>query len=326
MESIVIPSSLTTSFSSRISQPHQNSRQLFTKRHSRIRVTSSGLAKRKPSSFFPPFIKFNFPEASRRTSQCCESTEASGNSNKLVISLTKSIVYTIACVAIGFTPFAPFKAAIAAPVVISGTKPRYSESEIVLKVKDHEYSNFTRRLLEAVSSLLRVIETVRRENGDIERVKLALKEVRERKEQLQDEILSPLREELAEMRREKYRLVNRGEDIVNEVLKLQWKSEKVEGDEKAEMLEKITKLEEEYGEVWERVGETDDAILRRETMALSIGVRELCFIEREAEELVRRFEREMKWKRMERYTFSDDVLLFALMSFGFQCSSFDLDM
>ncbi|KAL4354390.1 hypothetical protein GQ457_06G018340 [Hibiscus cannabinus] len=50
--------------------------------------------------------------------------------------------------------------------------------------------------------------------------------------------------------------------------------------------EGIEKMEEEYNGIWERIGEIEDEILRRKTTSLSIGVRELCFIERECEELV----------------------------------------
>lgn len=156
------------------------------------------------------------------------------------------------------------------------------------------------RLLETVSSLLRVIEEVRGGNGEVERVRLALKAVRRRKEQLQDEISSGL-QELGEMKREKDVLVKRGEEIVDEVLKFQWESEKVEGKERAEMLETIRRLEEDYGQVWGRVGEIKDHILRRETVAWSLGVREPCFIERKCEGLVRRFDRHFKWKGIERY-------------------------
>ncbi|KAK4851831.1 hypothetical protein QYF36_018762 [Acer negundo] len=318
MDSIFISSSLTTPFASQFSPPHQNPNfpQIVTKRHSKIRILSSKHPKRL-SKFFPSswrIFKFGPPEASG-TSQCCKQEEKSileasiisNQKTEPVISITKSIVYAIVCIAVGFSPFVSFKGvAIAAPVasgVVSDKKERVkrrdSESEFILKAKDHEYSDCTRRLLETVSSVLRVIEEVRGGNGDEESVKSALKAVRVRKEELQNEIMSRLYEYLREMKKQKNELLKRGDEIVDEVLKVQRLSEKLEGEAKTERLEQMRRMEGEYGEVWERVGEIEDAILRRETMALSAGVRELCFIERESEELVKRFIRDMKRKSIE---------------------------
>ncbi|KAL5837670.1 hypothetical protein ACOSQ3_014839 [Xanthoceras sorbifolium] len=315
MDSSSIFSSLTIPFTSQFSPPHQNPkfRQIITKRQSKI-ILSSKHPKR-PSKFLPSsrsIFKFGSPEASG-SSQCCKQEgklipEASGISNRkteLFISITKSIVYAVVCIAVGFSPFVSFTgAAIAAPVASAvvldkkeRAKRRDSGSEFILKAKDHEYSDYTRRLLETVSSLLRVIEEVRGGNGDVDSVRSALKAVRMRKDELQDEIMGGLYENLREMKREKDGLLKRGEEIVDKVLKVQWESEKLEGAERAERLKRMRRMEGEYGEVWERVGEIEDAILRRETMAMSVGVRELCFIERECEELVKRFNRYMRIKR-----------------------------
>lgn len=40
----------------------------------------------------------------------------------------------------------------------------------------------------------------------------------------------------------------------------------------------------EYNEIWERIEEIEDSIVRKQTLALSIGARELLFIKRECEE------------------------------------------
>ncbi|CAA2987215.1 probable inactive ATP-dependent zinc metalloprotease FTSHI 5, chloroplastic [Olea europaea subsp. europaea] len=39
----------------------------------------------------------------------------------------------------------------------------------------------------------------------------------------------------------------------------------------------------EYNEIWERIEEIEDSIVRKQTLALSIGARELLFIKRELE-------------------------------------------
>ncbi|KAI9186330.1 hypothetical protein LWI28_016251 [Acer negundo] len=223
MDSIFISSSLTTPFASQFSPPHQNPNfpQIVTKRHSKIRILSSKHPKRL-SKFFPSsrrIFKFGPPEASG-TSQCCKQEEKSileasiisNQKTEPVISITKSIVYAIVCIAVGFSPFVSFKGvAIAAPVA----------SGVV--------SDKKRELLETVSSVLRVIEEVRGGNGDEESVKSALKAVRVRKEELQNEIMSRLYEYLREMKKQKNELLKRGDEIVDEVLKVQRLSEKLEG-------------------------------------------------------------------------------------------------
>ena len=67
-----------------------------------------------------------------------------------------------------------------------------------------------------------------------------------------------------------------------------------------ELEESVGVMEDEYNGVWERVGEIEDRISREETVALSYGVREINFIERECEQLVERFKREIKNKDFKR--------------------------
>lgn len=188
--------------------------------------------------------------------------------------------------------------AIAAPVASAvklDNKGREIETEVVLKEKDHEYADHTRRLLEMVSNLLKTVEEVRRGNSNVKRAKLALKAVKMMKKELQDEIMSGMYTELRELRLEKEKLVKRGGKIMDEFLMVQTEIESLKGEKVGaeELLDIIGRMEREYDELWERVGEIEDKMLRRETVALSIGVRELCFIERECEELVKRFSREM---------------------------------
>lgn len=196
----------------------------------------------------------------------------------------------------------PAIAATVASEVKLDNKGREIKTEVVFKEKDHEYSDYTRRLLETVSNLLKIVEEVRGGNGDVKRAKLALKEVKMRKEELQDEIMSGMYTELRELRLEKEKLVKRVGKIIDEVLMVQTEIESLKGEKVGveELLDMIGTMEREYDELWERVGEMDDKMLRRETVAMSIGVRELCFIERECEELVKRFSREMRRRSIER--------------------------
>lgn len=196
----------------------------------------------------------------------------------------------------------PAIAATVASEVKLDNKGREIETKVVFKDKDHEYADYTRRLLETVSNLLKTVEEVRGGNGDVKKAKLALKAVKMRKEELQDEIMSGMYTELRELRLKKEKLVKRVGKIIDEVLMVQTEIESLKGEKVGaeELLDMIGTMEREYDELWERVGEIDDKILRRETVAMSIGVRELCFIERECEELVKRFSREMRRRSIER--------------------------
>lgn len=317
MDSVFISSSLSTPFASQFSPPNQNSAflQFATRRHTKIRISSKKSQKRLPK-FFPltcSFGNFSSPEACV-TSRCCregekaivKAPEVSKGNKQSVNLVTKCIVYALFCIAASFSPVATFRVpAVAAPVIsewIFGRKDKMKqkEREYVLKSKNHEYSDYTSRLLEKVSSLLKSIDEVKRGNGDERKVNLALKEVRKRKEELQDEIMSGMYRALGEMKTEKELLMNRGDVLVDEVLKVQREIEDLKGEDKAEKLEMMRTMERDYEEVWERVGEIEDDMVRKETVALSVGVRELCFIERECEELVKRFNRELKRKSTER--------------------------
>ncbi|CAL2269646.1 unnamed protein product [Prunus armeniaca] len=211
--------------------------------------------------------------------------------------IARQLVLALFCFAIGFAPFRTVRA-IAAPVVSEAVLDKEVNS------KGHEYSKYTKRLLETVSVLLKSIEEVRRGNGDVKLVEAAWKAVREKKEELQEEILDSLDGELRELRRDKQVLVKRSDDVFAEVVKVKRDLDKLVGNvgkekvkERAEW--RLGRLEEEYNEVWERVGEIEDRILRRETSAMSFGVRELCFIERECEQLVQSFTRQMRRKGTE---------------------------
>ncbi|KAI4301954.1 hypothetical protein L6164_035184 [Bauhinia variegata] len=222
--------------------------------------------------------------------------------------ILKQILYVLFCFAIGFSPFGALRVpAIAAPV----------PKEIILEKKDkgkgkvsnskgHEYSDSTKRLLEKVSSVLKSIEEVRKGNGDINDVLLAMRDVKLKSEELQNKIMRGLKVEVRELTTEKDNLVKRAEEIVEEALKttsgydygkLKKKVANEKDKTKSKRLEERTmELERDYNEIWETVSEIEDWILRKETAALSFGVRELLFIERECDQLVERFILEMRRK------------------------------
>ncbi|KAJ1409365.1 P-loop containing nucleoside triphosphate hydrolase [Sesbania bispinosa] len=218
--------------------------------------------------------------------------------------LAKQLVRALFCFAVGFSALGTFRVApayaIAAPWAFLGK--RSSEKE---KVKSHEYSDCTERLLETVSGLLRSIEEVRKGNGDMNEVEQALKAVKAKKEESQGEIMGRLYPELRKLTRDKGQLTKRAGEIVDEILNAKREYDKLKvkavlnEEEKARMErleQRVGELEQEYNGIWERVGDIEDMISRRETVALSYGVMEISFIERECEKLVERFKQEMKQK------------------------------
>lgn len=198
---------------------------------------------------------------------------------------------------------------MAAVVEKVGVRGKEEEKEGTLRKNEHEFSDYTRRLLEVVSGLLKRVEEVRNGNGDVREVGEMLKAVKVKKEALQGEIMGGLYSELRELKREKDELEKRAEEIVDKATKVEREKGKLVGgkvgkgkgkgkrkDTVEKVEEEVERMEVEYSGIWERIGEIEDEILRSETTALSIGVRELCFIERECEALVQRFNSEMKRK------------------------------
>lgn len=183
------------------------------------------------------------------------------------------------------------------------------KEDTIVSWKDHEYSGYTRRLLESVSGLLRVMEAVRVGERDIEDLEVALKEVKSKRSELQDEILGGLYAELRELRREKGELVKLADEALDLVLNAKREQDKLlaklqatrSGGGSEGLKEKIDRLveeldrgEKEYNALHEKIGEIEDQKSKRETKALSIGVRELLFIERECEQLVQKFTQEIR--------------------------------
>ncbi|CAH1414735.1 unnamed protein product [Lactuca virosa] len=241
--------------------------------------------------------------------------------SNVITRISKPIVFTVLWIVIGLCPSRGFHQApaIAAPVTSEALKTRKSKSKQgVSNWKDHEFSDYTRRLLETVSRLVRIIEEVRSGNGDLKNVEAALKDVKLKKKKLQDEIMTRLYAELSVLRGKKMELDRKSGDILDSMMKSKREKDRVleRGGKKttkeqvvAELDEIISYKEKEFMETSEETDEIEDQMLRRETMTLSIGVRELCFIERESITLVENFIRQMKQKDTDRVPKSSNTNL-----------------
>ncbi|XP_015875583.2 probable inactive ATP-dependent zinc metalloprotease FTSHI 5, chloroplastic isoform X1 [Ziziphus jujuba] len=317
MDAIAASRLLPSPFAPHFSPPTLRNSYLASNHRIRIQIFASKSPKFH-RIFFPVrygFGAFSSLEAhrnSRRYEQVVEDDEqvnTVGNCSEpegnLLRFIAKQALLTLFFLAIGFAPLRAVRvSALAAPVAteeVLNKKQNGKGKE--MSSKSHEYSECTRRLLETVSALTRRVEEVRKGNADLKQVEMELKAVKGQKEELQAEIMDSLYSELKELKRERGLLVKRSEGIVDRVVKTKKEYDKVLGDagekedmDKVQMLEeRLKELEEDYNSIWERVGEIEDQILRRETMALSFGVRELRFIERECEQLVENFSRQ--WRR-----------------------------
>ncbi|GAA0147429.1 metalloprotease [Lithospermum erythrorhizon] len=250
----------------------------------------------------------------------CKGANPAGCNDESILDFSayvKPVVYSLFLVAIGVCPVFGFfhkpLVAFAAPAVVSevfsgGRNGRGKGGEV--REKGHLYSGYTTRLLEKVSELIRVIEEVREGGKDVKLVEEKLKDVKTRKKELQDEIMEGLYAELRVLRGEKGKLVARSDELEELAEKLSREEQayvvKAKGRVSEEVKGKISKLDKsmkdgeiEYNEIWEKISEIDDLITRKETLALSIGVRELSFIERECQQLVKGFIEEMRQRTIE---------------------------
>lgn len=315
MDAILASRLLPSHFSPLFSSPHRNPWLPLSLRTRRIRIQRLPSKSPKFRPKFSPvgynFIVFSSLEASR-SSPCsiqAPKEEAVEPDGRLLKCIAKRIALALFCFAIGFAPIRPLRVtAVAAPAAGVLEKKENGEArEKESKSKGHEYSDYTRRLLQTVSFLLRAVEEARKGNGDVKQVEEALKAVKAKKAELQNEIVDGLYAELKELKGEKERLEKRADKIVEEATKVKKEydmssgsADKERREEMERLEENLKRLDEEYNWIWERVGEIEDRILRRETVALSFGARELSFIEMECEELVQGFTREMRKKSMER--------------------------
>ncbi|CAI9094916.1 OLC1v1030747C1 [Oldenlandia corymbosa var. corymbosa] len=232
--------------------------------------------------------------------------------------IAKVFIFTVVSVFWAFSiPVGRFSLppAMAATGVLSevfrGSK-KSSRKQQGLNNSGHLYSHCTERLLEVVSGLLKTIEEVRKGDNAITGVEAALKEVKNKKTELQNEIMERLYAESRVLRGERWVLMKRSEEILEGVSREQREQERLKkkvgsGVRGEGVKDKIAKLEEnminaerDYNDIWERIGEIDDHISKKETLALSIGVRELSFIERECEQLVEGFLKEVRQSNRQR--------------------------
>ncbi|XAR64000.1 hypothetical protein NMG60_11024178 [Bertholletia excelsa] len=287
-----------------------------------IRRSSINCWHGKPSKPFRPLAisgvnRFSVSSAIKKQQQNTI-LPSHGDENNLLKWIARPITFTLFCITIGLCPIslrAGFllhpPIAVAAPAAVAIQKRTNSSKEkekdvVMLKNKEHKYSDFTRSLLGTVSRLLRCMEEVRLSNFDFSAVEAALREVKSKKIELQQEIMNELYAGLRKLKTEKENLVKQSDQLLDSVLKAKSEQESLlkragGGSDAEDMKDRIAKLEEEmsrgeeeYNQTWKMIGEIEDEILRRETMALSIGIRELSFIERECQQLVQKFRREMK--------------------------------
>ncbi|OIW13804.1 hypothetical protein TanjilG_31693 [Lupinus angustifolius] len=228
--------------------------------------------------------------------------------------LSKHILRAVLfCFAVGFSAVGAFRfpaiAIAATPVVAvkndAMLRDKKSKEKGTKSGKSHEYADCTESLLEEVSGLLRIIEEVKNGNQGVNAVDAALEAVKSKKEELHKDIMGRLYKELRVLRKEKGALSKRAGMIIDEIIKAKKEFDKLKSkknvDEKDKerivVLEKeVEGLETEYNGKWEKVNEIEDLIVTKETVALSYGVREINFIERECEKLVERFKHEMRQK------------------------------
>ena len=248
------------------------------------------------------------------------------NDGFMLNCIAKPIVYTLFCIAVGFFPFRTVKAPAIAAQAIGETvlSQKTHGKEDGSHLRGHKYSECTRQLLETVSGVLRSIEETRKGNSSVAKVEEALKAVKLKKEELVNGIMSELRTQVGELKREKRDLEKRLERVVDEVVKAKGEYERLvaegvsvgeEARKRMDRLEQILRrLEVEYNEKWEKVGEIEESILREETVALSFGVRELGFIERECNELVNGFSREMRAREKGTDRYKHNLNLMPLLS------------
>lgn len=226
----------------------------------------------------------------------------------MVDRITKPVVLTLFWLVIGLCSFGGFlkptiaaAAPVASEVIPTLKKSKSNQKEVNLR---DEYTDYARRLLETVSGLLRSIKEVDSGNGDVEDVKVALKKVTLKKKELQDEIMSGLYAKLTVLKEEMKALTDKSEEILENVSTAKEEKESLEEENAKEQIMNLDVEmsigEKEYNEILERIDEIEDEMLRRETMALSISIREVSFIERESKLLVENFTRKLRQKKFER--------------------------
>ncbi|KAI6692763.1 hypothetical protein NL676_020473 [Syzygium grande] len=125
-----------------------------------------------------------------RGSKCCgeeaaaaRAPEDSESSGRVIQCVVKPLACAVFFIAVGFAPFHRVRAPAAAAVV--ATELNLEKLDKGSEVKGHEYSNCTKRLLEKVSVVLRCMDEIRRGEGSVKGLEVAMKAVKLEKRQLQ---------------------------------------------------------------------------------------------------------------------------------------------
>ncbi|KAJ4810110.1 ATP-dependent zinc metalloprotease FtsH [Rhynchospora pubera] len=220
-------------------------------------------------------------------------------------------------IALSLTPH-PFSKgyAIAKPAKV--TSQNNVKSKKQNSSNEHEFSVYTERLLDCVPILENRIKEVIEEKGDMGLVQEALKEVRKRGNEIQKKILHNLWKELEQLGNEKVQCLTKAEMMLEKVLpvreelgKLVRREKVTAGESKAEVAIKerqrivelerrLEGLEREYNGLIEKAEDFNQKIEMRERFTISVGMREILFVERECEELVGKLNQSLKQKELDR--------------------------
>lgn len=263
---------------------------------------------------FVPFLK-NLRPTRRRAGE----DKGFCSADKVFDEITKRVLVAVFCLVVGLCSFGGILkpgVVLAAPVATEVVKKskkskgkekelsEVKESEKVLKpVSGDYYSDYTRRLLEIVSGLLKSIKEVEAGKGDVKDVKVWLKNVKVKKQELQDELLRKFDEELDIWKEEVDVLTRKSDKVLDKVMSAKKERENLE-DENAK--EQIMKLEEEmsigekeYNEITAKIDEIEDNLSMKEALVFNVAVREISYIERECKLLVENFNRNLRLKNID---------------------------
>lgn len=219
----------------------------------------------------------------------------------------------VICVVIGLVPVRGFQAPAVALPSITGLVWRKKKEKAETRVPNHEYSEYTKSFLDEVSGVLKMIDEVRASKREVRDVENALKEVKWKREELQEEILSEMYRKLGKLYLERESLVSALDDVSDQfslakseedALLDHLKFVRVKDKQEREMMEsRVENLEAtldglttKSDQLSEKIADVEQQIERTELKALSVGVRELAFIEQECEHLVTNFVQDMRRK------------------------------
>lgn len=222
-------------------------------------------------------------------------------------------------IVLGFTPNPHSNLyAIAVPAMVASQN--VAKSKKADASNDHEFSVYTKELLESVPILEERIKEVKEGKGEMSVVKEALKTIREKRKRIEKVILGNLGKETEQLVIEKVQYLSKAEAILEvafqlreELSKLMRREKARSGTSKGEVVVKekeridelegrLEELEREFNGLAENVQELDQRIEMRERFTISVGIREIMFVERECEELVGELNKWLEQKEIERYS------------------------